>query len=83
MRALLLSLVLTGCAIPIPPKPEVVRVPIAAACLPSTLPSRPVITTDAELSAQDDHRFTLTIFLERRKLIDYSSELEAMLQACK
>ncbi len=67
----------------IPPPPQKVLVAVPTPCLPATLPQRPKISTDAELSAIDDYKFTLEIFIERRKLLDYSGELEAVLSACK
>ncbi len=79
----LLSILLVGCGTFIPPPPQIVSVPIGISCLPTTLPQRPKIATDAELSALDDYRFTLEIFIDRRRLLDYSGELEAVLGACR
>lgn len=47
------------------------------------MPVRPQIPTDAELSALDDYKFTLEIWLDRRALLDYVGELEAVVSACK
>ena len=60
-----------------------VHIPIGISCLPATLPQRPKIASDSELSAIDDYQFTLQIFIDRRRLLDYSGELEAVLLACK
>ncbi len=76
-------LLLTACETFIPPPPQIVSVPIGISCLPATLPQRPKTSTDAELSAIDDYKFTLEIFIERRKLLDYSGELEAVIGACR
>ncbi len=81
--ALILVLLLNGCATLIPPPPQKVLVAVPTPCLPATLPQRPKISTDAELSAIDDYKFALAIFIERRMLLNYSSELEAILGACK
>ncbi len=81
--AALSVILLSGCKTFIPPPPQIISVPIAASCLPTTLPQRPKIATDVELSAMDDYKFTLEIFIDRRRLLDYSGELEAVLLACK
>lgn len=47
------------------------------------MPVRPKIPTDAELAVLDDYKFTLAIFLDRRSLLDYTAELEAVVSACK
>ncbi len=75
--------ILCGCETFIPPPPQVISVPIGISCLPTTLPQRPKIATDAELAGLDDYKFTLEIFIDRRRLIDYSGELEAVLLSCK
>jgi len=77
-------LLVTGCATPgIPPPPQIVNVPVPVSCLPAVLPQRPKTATDTELSALDDYKFPLAIFLDRRLLLDYSAELEAVLVACR
>lgn len=76
-------LLLTACETLIPPPPQIVSVPIGVSCLPAVTPQRPKTSTDAELSAKDDYQFTLAIFIDRRLLLDYSAELEAVLVACK
>ena len=81
--AALSVILLSGCETFIPPPPQIVSVPVPVSCLPTTLPQRPKIATDAELSAIDDYQFTLQIFIDRRRLLDYSGELEAVLLACK
>lgn len=81
--AIAVVMIMSGCATPIPPPPQKVSVPVPVSCLPSTMPVRPKIPTDAELAAFDDYKFTLAIFLDRRSLLDYVSELEAVLTACR
>ncbi len=81
--AVVILVLLNGCATLIPPPPQKVLVAVPTPCLPATLPQRPKISTDAELSAIDDYKFTLEIFIERRKLLDYSGELEAVIGACR
>lgn len=77
-----LGLILTGCQT-IEPAPQQVHIPVAASCLPPVLPQRPAIATEAELAALDDYRFTLEIFIDRRKLLGYVGELEAVMHACR
>jgi hypothetical protein len=67
----------------IAPPPQKVSIPIGISCLPSTMPARPAIATEAELALLDDYKWTLAIYLDRRSLLDYSAELEAILGACK
>ncbi len=67
----------------IPPPPQRISVAVPVACLPSTMPARPAIATEAELALMDDYKYVLAIFLDRRALLDYSAELEAVLLACK
>ena len=74
--------ILSGCATPIPPPPVTVSVPVPVSCIKST-PQRPSIHTDADLALLDDYKFTLAIFTDRRALIDYTAELEAILGACR
>jgi len=77
-------LLLSACATPgIPPPPQIVNVPVPVSCLPAVLPQRPKTATDTELAALDDYKFPLAIFLDRRTLLDYTAELEAILSACK
>jgi hypothetical protein len=83
--ASLLSMIvvtITGCETIAPP-PQKVSIPIGVSCLPSTMPARPAIATEAELALLDDYKWTLAIFLDRRALLDYSAELEAVLSACR
>ena len=77
------SLMLLSACETIPPPPQKVSIPIGVSCLPSTMPARPAIATEAELALLDDYKWTLAIFLDRRALLDYSAELEAVLGACK
>ena len=83
LYASLLIVMLSGCATPIPPPPQIVNVPVPVSCLPAVLPQRPKTATDTELAALDDYKFPLAIFLDRRLLLDYSAELEAVLLACR
>lgn len=74
---------LSACAVaPIAPPPQIVNVPVAVSCVAS-VPFRPATHTDAQLAALDDYKFTLAVFNDRRILLDYSAELEAVLSACK
>jgi hypothetical protein len=66
----------------IPPPPQVVQVPIAVSCIRS-VPTKPAVHSDAELARFDDYKLVLAIVQDRRFLLDYSAELEAVLQACK
>ena len=75
-------LILCACET-IPPPPQRVSIPIAVSCLPSTMPVRPQTASEAELALLDDYKFTLAIYLDRRTLLDYVGELEAVLLACK
>ena len=47
------------------------------------MPVRPQTASEAELALLDDYKFTLAIFLDRRALLDYSAELEAVVSACR
>jgi hypothetical protein len=76
-----LSVFLVACET-IPPPPQIVNVPVAVSCV-TTIPARPFVHTDAQLALQDDYKFTLAIFSDRRNLLDYSAELEAVLSACR
>jgi hypothetical protein len=82
LAAALLIVLLTGCET-IQPPPQKVSVPVPVSCLPSTMPVRPAIATEAELALLDDYKWTIAIYLDRRSLLDYSAELEAVLSACK
>ena len=82
MKGAWLALLLTACAVPMPP-PLQVNVPVPVSCLPPVLPQRPPIASESELAALDEYKFTLAIFLDRRALLNYSDELEAALIACK
>jgi hypothetical protein len=80
---ILIALLLSACATPVPPPPQIVHVSVPTPCLPSTPLQRPKVFTDPQLSALDDYKFTLAIFSDRRVLLDYSAELEAVLLTCK
>lgn len=75
-------LILSGCATPIPPPPDVIRIPVPTPCI-TAMPLKPVIHTDPQLAVLDDFKFSLAIFQDRRLLLDYTAELEATLSACK
>jgi len=75
------ALLLSACET-IPPPPQIVNVPVAVSCV-TTIPARPFVHTDLALSALDDFNFVLAIFSDRRNLLDYTAELEAVLSACK
>jgi len=75
-------LLLTACET-IQPPPQRVDVPIGVSCLPAKMPVRPQIATESELAQLDDYKWTLAIFLDRRALLDYVGELEAVLLACR
>lgn len=78
-----LVLILSGCQTPLVPPPTIVRVPVGISCLPQTLPVRPQITTEEALAAKDDFQLTLALFADRRALLDYTGELEAVIGACR
>lgn len=78
---ILLATLLSACET-IPPPPQIVHVAIPTSCVRS-VPARPFVHTDPALSALDDFKFVLALFSDRRSLLDYSAELEAVLQACK
>ena len=81
LRAAALVIIVSGCET-IPPPPQVVKVPVPVSCI-KTLPERPDVHTDEALATFDDYKFTLAIFSDRRMLLDYTAELEAVLSACK
>lgn len=62
--------------------PQVVDVPVAASCLPSTRPTRPVTYTDAELAGFDSYRFVIALRWNADRLTEYVAELEAVLLRC-
>lgn len=49
----------------------------------SAQPARPTTTTDPQLAALEDYAFVLSLALDRRALIGYSKELEALVEACR
>ena len=81
MLAALAMVWLSACET-IPPPPRIVSVPVAVSCVRS-VPARPFVHTDPQLAGFDDYKFTLAIFSDRRNLLDYSAELEAVLSACR
>lgn len=80
MRWLASLLVLAGCASD-PRLPEIVRVPVAVACI-EVLPEAPQTAADAELLALDDYRLVLTLAKDRAALTAAYSELRALAGAC-
>ena len=72
-------LLVAGCATP----PPTVEIPVAVSCLPTAVPARPAIISNADLKALDDEGLVLTIAAERLSLIGYSAQAEAVIQACK
>lgn len=78
--AALAVVVLTGCSTPVP---EVVKVPIPVSCVPTVVPDRPRMTSNAELRAMDDRQLLLTIAAERLEQGAYSAEAEALMEACR
>ena len=76
---------LAGCETfrPLPPAPQSVTLPVAAACLPAALPARPRLLTDAELAKLDEYDLPVRLFIERERLRFYADDLEAVLKACR
>ena len=60
-----------------------VRVPVAVPCVAqSDLPARPDIMLNQTLLSLDDYHAVLGAWIERGRLLDYSTQLEAILQVC-
>lgn len=75
MRALLIAMLLAGCAI----EP---KMPIAVSCV-KQVPVVPQTTDETALKAMDDYAATLTTWTERLLLKAYSLKADAVIQACK
>ena len=75
-------MLLAGCQTALP-VPREVKIPIPVPCVDARdVPAKPPITTDAELLRLDDYSFTLTIWLDRRMLQQYSDLQAALLIGC-
>lgn len=83
LAAMALSLALAGCStFGIGKPPQVVQVPVAVSCV-VTVPEKPAIATDEELFALDSYRRTLKVWIDRRALLAYQAELEAIVEGCR
>lgn len=74
-------LVLAGCS-GLPGMPETVRVPVPVPCVGEP-PARPATASDAELALSDDYHLVLGLALDRRVLLGYAKELEAVIAGCR
>lgn len=82
IRILVLAL-LAGCATPIPQVPKTVEVPTPIACVdPDKVPARPAFRSENELELLDDYTWSLAVYLERQRAIDYAGELAALVEGC-
>ena len=60
-----------------------VKVPVPVPCVAQAdIPAKPDIMLDQTLLQLDDFHAVLEAWIERGKLIDWSSQLEAVLQGC-
>lgn len=89
MKAILLVLticLLTACnprqVLPDPPKIELVKVPVRVECV-GKLPIKPILITDAELSALKPGAFVTALHIDRLQRDAYMAELEAVIEGCK
>ena len=89
VAAAAITCLLAGCATKAPQVPVVVRepvpvrIPVPTPCIErSRLPSYPQLPTDAELAAMQDYELVIAIDMIRRRLHDYSTVAEAILNAC-
>jgi hypothetical protein len=74
-------LLLAGCqSIGVPERTEV---PVPVSCLPKTLPMRPETFSDPQLAAMSDFHLVLGLRQTATRLHQYSTELEAVLVACR
>lgn len=78
-----LLLLLAGCASNPTIQTVEVKVPVAIPCLPSTMPSKPNILANAELSKLADGPLVLEIAAERLDLLSYAAQTDAILQGCR
>lgn len=77
-----LVLLLAGCGTMLP-VPREVKIPVPVPCVDARdVPAKPPIATDADLLKLDDYQFTLTIWLDRRMLQQYSDLQAALLIGC-
>lgn len=80
MRTLLAtSLLLVGCASPIP---QEVRIPVPVPCVEHP-PERPSMLSDSELLALDDYGLVIALARDRRIRQGYEAELEATIAGCR
>ena len=78
MRALLLAMLLSGCA-----TLQSVFTPTPVACAPKDAPSKPTTLPNELLAKMDDYHLVLVIAHERLTLIDYAGKADAIIQACR
>lgn len=80
MRAVLLALLLTGCA-GLPDEPREVLVPVATPCL-TEIPAKPSLVTDAQLLLMPDAPFVLALAADRLERAKWMAVADALLVAC-
>lgn len=84
MKALLLPLLLIGCATTTlkPPTIIEVKVPVIISCI-KKLPLKPQFKKDAELVAMGNAEFVTALHIDRLLRDAYIAELEAVVEGCK
>lgn len=89
MKLILIALafILSACATTMPPCPPgqtvKIEVPVPVPCLANgTLPPKPVLLTDAQLSELGAYEFVTALHLDRLKRQTYEDQLAAALTAC-
>lgn len=77
-------LALFGCQQTVPlPEVRIVKVPVPVPCVDKAdLPASPKIANNQELNALTDFDLVLQLQVERLDLLRYSTEQNALLQAC-
>lgn len=79
MRAVLVCLLLTGCATTLPQK---VYVQVPVTCV-TEMPADAQAKSDQELAKLDDYGFVISLAADRIEYRRYSQEAKAILLACK
>lgn len=81
MRAIILLLLLAGCAT-VPDVPTEVRVPVAVPCLTVDQVPRATFKTDADLAKLPDGPLVLALAKDRLERQAHIGRIEAILQGC-
>lgn len=76
-KALILALLLSGCATDQPS-----RLPVPVSCVKAA-PEKPATQDEAAILAMSDYAATLTVWTERLMLKSYAEKAEAVINACK